>query len=181
MCTCIGMTELPNPSQPMHTLFLRCVVFFLFHVSIQSNHSVQEVQPNYDGYGAHFPAANPPEAFPGVQPHPALPAADMPRAANGLRNLAGWFLNNPGTLVNSDFPARLGLKAGSTARLLEASGLCILRPEPFIEASKVLGSSQPASRVFICHRPRRLTSHGSYVRTILFNNDLVTTTHKTTI
>jgi hypothetical protein len=60
---------------------------------------VQEVQENYDGYGAHFPVADPPEAFPGVRPHPA-PPADMPPAANCLRNLAGWLLNNPGTLVN---------------------------------------------------------------------------------
>jgi hypothetical protein len=49
-------------------------------------------------YGAHLPAADPPEAFPGVQPH-AAPPADMP-PANGLRNLAGRFLNNPDTLVN---------------------------------------------------------------------------------
>ncbi|KAN0131296.1 hypothetical protein V8E53_010876 [Lactarius tabidus] len=57
------------------------------------------VQENYDGYGAHFPAADPREAFPGVQPHPP-PLADMPPAANGLRNLVGRFLNNPGTLIN---------------------------------------------------------------------------------
>ena len=60
---------------------------------------MQEVQQNYDGYRAHFPAADPPEAFPGVWPHPA-PPAEMPPTANGLRNLAGHFLNNPGTLIN---------------------------------------------------------------------------------
>ena len=59
-----------------------------------------EVQQNYDGYdGARLPAADPPEAFPGILPYQA-PPADMPPAANGLKNLAGRFLNNPGTLVN---------------------------------------------------------------------------------
>ena len=57
------------------------------------------VQENHEGFGAYFPAAVPPEDFPGVLPHPA-PAADMPPAANGLSNLIGRFLNNPGTLVN---------------------------------------------------------------------------------
>ena len=57
------------------------------------------VQENYDGYGAHFPAVDAPEAFPGVWPYPA-PRGDMPPVANGLRNLVGRFLNNPGTLVN---------------------------------------------------------------------------------
>ena len=60
---------------------------------------MQEVQQNYEGYGAHFPAAEPPELFPGVQPYPA-PHADMPPAANGLINLVGRIMNNPGTLVN---------------------------------------------------------------------------------
>ena len=60
---------------------------------------MQGVQENHDGYGAYFPVADPPEAFPGVPPYPA-PPADMPPAANGLRNLVGRFLNNPGTLVN---------------------------------------------------------------------------------
>ena len=72
---------------------------FLLHVSIQRNRFMQGAQENYDGYGAHFPAADPPEAFPGARPHPARPA-NMPPAANGLRNLAGRFLNNPGTNVN---------------------------------------------------------------------------------
>ena len=72
---------------------------FLLYVSIEPNHFVQYVQQNYDGYGAHFPAADPPEDFPGVWPHPA-PRVDMPPVANGLRNLLGRFLNNPGTLVN---------------------------------------------------------------------------------
>ncbi|KAN0131816.1 hypothetical protein V8E53_010344 [Lactarius tabidus] len=68
-------------------------------VPAQAHPFVPEVQVNYDGYGAHFPVADPPEAFPGVQLHPA-PPADMPPAANGLINLVGRFLNNPGTLVN---------------------------------------------------------------------------------
>jgi len=60
-----------------------------------------EVQDNHDGlygYGAHLPAADPPEAFPGFQPH-AAPPAEMP-PANGLRNLADRFFNNPDALVN---------------------------------------------------------------------------------
>ncbi|KAN0131302.1 hypothetical protein V8E53_010882 [Lactarius tabidus] len=57
-------------------------------------------EENYDDYGAYFPApADPPEAYPRVRALPA-PPADMPLAANGLRNLAERFLNNPGTLVN---------------------------------------------------------------------------------
>jgi hypothetical protein len=73
---------------------------FLLHAYIQPNHLVREIQENYNGlpgYGAPFPAAHPPEAFPGVWLHPAAPA-DM--LANGLRNLANRYLNNPGTLVN---------------------------------------------------------------------------------
>ncbi|KAH9036029.1 hypothetical protein EDB83DRAFT_2415390 [Lactarius deliciosus] len=63
----------------------------------------QEVQGNYDrpfqvGYGAQLRAADPPEAFPGVWPHPA-PPANMP-LADGLRNLASHYLNNPDTRVN---------------------------------------------------------------------------------
>ena len=57
---------------------------------------MQEVQDDRD---AHFHAADAPEAFPGVWPHPA-PHADMRPEANGLRNLAGHLLNNPGALVN---------------------------------------------------------------------------------
>jgi hypothetical protein len=68
-------------------------------VPAQAHPFAPEVQENYDGYGAHFPAAGPPEVFPGVWPHPA-PRADMQPAVDGLRNLAGWLLNNPGTLVN---------------------------------------------------------------------------------
>ena len=62
---------------------------------------MQEVQENHEilnGHGAHLPAADPPDAFPGVWPHQA-PPADIP-PANGLRILAGRFLNNPDTLVN---------------------------------------------------------------------------------
>src|SRR6266702_5476757 len=74
---------------------------FLLHLYVQPNHLMQEVQENYDGlfgYGAQFPAADPPEAFPGVLRHPAAPA-NMP-LANGLRDLASRYLNNPGTNVN---------------------------------------------------------------------------------
>ena len=42
-------------------------------------------------------------------------------------------------LVTSDFPARLGLKAGSAAQLLEASGLSNSKPEPVFQASEGLG------------------------------------------
>ncbi|KAI9457007.1 hypothetical protein BJY52DRAFT_1274481 [Lactarius psammicola] len=49
-------------------------------------------------HGAQFPAAGPPGAFPGVWPHPA-PPANMP-PADGLRNLAGRYLNNPNTRVS---------------------------------------------------------------------------------
>ena len=87
----------PVPAQAYN--FAPVCKTFLLYVSIELNLLVQEVQQNYDGYGAHFPPADPPEAFPGVWPHPAQPA-DMPPAANGLINLVGRFLNNPGTLVN---------------------------------------------------------------------------------
>ena len=75
---------------------------FLLYLYIQRNHLLQVVQENHDGlygYGAHLPAADPPDAFPaGVWPQP-VPPIDMPQA-NGLRNLASRFLNNPDTLVN---------------------------------------------------------------------------------
>ena len=71
---------------------------------------MQAVQENYDGY-AHFPAGYPPEAFPGVRPYPA-PPADMPPPGNGLRDLVGRFLNNPGTLVNM-----LRIEPGPNGRL----------------------------------------------------------------
>src|ERR1700761_5454808 len=73
---------------------------FLLCGYIQPNHLAQEVRDGLYGYGygAHLPAVDPLEAFPGVQPHVA-PPADMPPAA-GLRNLADRFLNNPETLVN---------------------------------------------------------------------------------
>ena len=60
---------------------------------------MQGVRENFDGYGAHFAAVDPPVAYPGNRPYPA-PPVDMPPAANGLRNLVGRFLNNPGTIVN---------------------------------------------------------------------------------
>lgn len=71
----------------------------LLYVSISPIHFVQEVQQNYEGYGAQPPAADLPEAFPRVRPYPA-PPADIPPAANGLINLVGRILNNPSTLVN---------------------------------------------------------------------------------
>jgi len=72
-------------------------------VPAQAHLIAPDVQDNRDGiygygYGARLPAAHPLEAYPGVQPH-AAPPADMP-PANGLRNLASRFLNNPDTLVN---------------------------------------------------------------------------------
>ena len=48
----------------------------------------------------------------------------------------------------SDFLARLGLKAGSAAQLLEASGLSNSKPEPVFQASEGLGLSQPANPGF---------------------------------
>jgi hypothetical protein len=89
----------PVPAQARPFAAIPVCITFLLHVSIQPNQLVQEVQENYDGYGAHIPVADPPEAFPGVWPYPA-PPADMPPAVNGLRDLAGRFLNNPGTRVN---------------------------------------------------------------------------------
>ena len=74
---------------------------FLLPVYIPPNRLVQEVQDNHDvlyDNGPHLPAADPLEAFPGVQPHTAPPAGMSP--ANDLRYLAGRFLNNPDTLVN---------------------------------------------------------------------------------
>jgi len=70
-------------------------------VPAQAHPFAPEAHNNYDGlYGhdAHLPVAAPHKAFPGVQPDVA-PPADVP-PANGLRNLAGRFLNNPDTLVN---------------------------------------------------------------------------------
>ena len=74
---------------------------------------MQEVQQNQDGYGAYLLAANPPEGYPGVRPHPAPPADFLLPAANGLRNLAGCFLNNPATLVNM-----LRIEPGPNGRFL---------------------------------------------------------------
>jgi len=71
-----------------------------FSPHIQLNHLVQNVQENYHGnfqYGAQFPIANP-EPIQDIGPHPA-PFANV-QPANGLRNLAGWYLNNPEAVVN---------------------------------------------------------------------------------
>ena len=72
---------------------------FLLHVSIEPNHFVQGAQENYDGYGIHFPAADPPEGFPGVRPYPA-PSVDNPPVANGLGNRVGYILNNTVMPIN---------------------------------------------------------------------------------
>ena len=48
----------------------------------------------------------------------------------------------------SDFLARLGLKARSTAQLLEASGLSNMKHGPVFKASEGLGLSRPASLGF---------------------------------
>jgi len=72
-------------------------------VPAQAPPFVPEVQENYDGrlgYGAQFPAADAPGAFPGVWPHPAPPANMPVPPANALRNLASRYLNNPETRVN---------------------------------------------------------------------------------
>ena len=50
--------------------------------------------------------------------------------------------------IASDFPAQLGLKAGSAAQLLEASGLSNSKPEPVFQASEGLGLSRPANPGF---------------------------------
>jgi len=63
--------------------------------------NLQEVQENpngFMGYGAQFPMAEPPAAFPDVWPQPA-PPANIPQA-NGLRNLAIHYLANPDTHLN---------------------------------------------------------------------------------
>ena len=50
--------------------------------------------------------------------------------------------------ASSDFLAQLGLKAGSAAQLLEASGLSNSKPEPVFQASEGLGLSRPANPGF---------------------------------
>jgi hypothetical protein len=65
--------------------------------------SSQEVQENHDGifgYPPADPAVGPPQYFPGPEalPYPA-PLHNAP-LADGLRNLASRYINNPGTLVN---------------------------------------------------------------------------------
>ncbi|KAN0131085.1 hypothetical protein V8E53_011086 [Lactarius tabidus] len=67
--------------------------------SVQAQVFAPEVfQEYHDGYGARFPAADLPEASPGIWPH-AAPLANMP-PQNGLRTLAGRYINNPDSLVN---------------------------------------------------------------------------------
>ena len=70
----------------------------------------------------------------------------------GLENRdeeASLLCQHPSSFVEaSDFPARLGLKAGSTAQLWEASGLYNLKPEPVSKASEGLGLLRPASPGF---------------------------------
>ncbi|KAH9174586.1 hypothetical protein EDB89DRAFT_1951851 [Lactarius sanguifluus] len=97
----VGVAEaVPAQAHPFAPV---CSSAFLLHVYIQPDHLAQnqEVQGNYDrpfGYVAQLRAADLPEAFPGVWPYPA-PPANMP-PADGLRNLAGRYLNNPDTRVN---------------------------------------------------------------------------------
>lgn len=62
---------------------------------------MQEVQENRDGLFAQLPAVAPREAIPGIEPRQA-PPANMP-PPNGLRNLAGHYLNNPDARVNMVF------------------------------------------------------------------------------
>ena len=64
----------------------------------------------------------------------------------------------------SDFLARLGLKAGSTAQLFMASGLEKWRLGPLTTASKGLGLIRPAGNGFLCFRLTWLTGRGPYVR-----------------
>jgi hypothetical protein len=64
---------------------------------------------------------------------------------------------------SSDFPARLGSKAGSTAQLLVAFSLTLLEPGLLSMASEGLGPSRPVNHGFICFRLLRPTSHGLYV------------------
>ena len=51
-------------------------------------------------------------------------------------------------IMVSDFLAWLGLKAGSAAQLLEASGLSNSKPELVFQAFEGLGLSQPANPGF---------------------------------
>lgn len=98
----------------------------------------------YEGYGAQFPTADHPEAFPDVQPYPAPPAI-MPPAGNGLRNLVGQFLNNPGTNVNI-----LRIEPGPNGRfeVWIALGLAdIFRIEASIVVYMVLAITQCSSLV----------------------------------
>ena len=92
------MTGLPNQFKHKGSLLLRCVGPSSPRIYPTKLFRARR-QENYDGYGAHLPAADPPEAFPGVRLYPA-PPVDNPPAVDGLRNLARHFLNNPGTLVN---------------------------------------------------------------------------------
>jgi len=65
--------------------------------------SPQEVQENHNdifGYPPADPAVGHPQYFPGPEalPNPAPP--NNAPLADGLRNLANRYINNPGTLVN---------------------------------------------------------------------------------
>ncbi|KAI9431136.1 hypothetical protein BJY52DRAFT_1232222 [Lactarius psammicola] len=64
-------------------------------VPAQAHAFAPEVQENHDalfGYGAQFPTADPPKAFPSIRP--------VNTRVNVLRNLAGHYLNDPDTLIN---------------------------------------------------------------------------------
>ena len=76
---------------------LQCVKLFSPRL-YSANHLVQQVQDF--GYGAQYPAADPPEGVAGVWPRPAPPAdLNMP-PANILRNLAIHYLSNPDARLN---------------------------------------------------------------------------------
>ncbi|KAH9165927.1 hypothetical protein EDB89DRAFT_2076363 [Lactarius sanguifluus] len=62
-----------------------------------------EVQENHDnifGYAPADPAVGPPQYFPGPEPLPYQAPLANAAPADGLRNLAGRYINNPGTRIN---------------------------------------------------------------------------------
>ncbi|KAH9018164.1 hypothetical protein EDB84DRAFT_1581604 [Lactarius hengduanensis] len=62
-----------------------------------------EVQENHDNifeYAPADPAVGPPQYFPGPEPLPYQAPLANAAPADGLRNLAGRYINNPGTRIN---------------------------------------------------------------------------------
>ncbi|KAH9018168.1 hypothetical protein EDB84DRAFT_1581606, partial [Lactarius hengduanensis] len=62
-----------------------------------------EVQENHDNifwYAPADPAVGPPQYFPGPEPLPYQAPLANAAPADGLRNLAGRYINSPGTRVN---------------------------------------------------------------------------------